>query len=344
MHTQSPQHTHTPSGRFENGPDPKPNVITPKRNNATMALYTLFFGGVVGLGAFTLQYFTQPDAAPARAPQQVAASAPQPVLPLAAPTPVLDAATQPETPTPSTLATLVDLSLNPQTVTRDTPIDLLSPVNPLASVLDGLQPDAGPALPPSTVAASLQTAVTAANTAQHEAAEEERALRLHMRMLKEGALAGVYRIEPLQKDGEQHVLYNPLNLEQSGLFVKTLLRKAEENGEITFPAGLSSENGDVDMDTMLFSLVQSALVRDGTPESSAAAAEMTRRAFAASGTTPVQLDGVTAYTVQPGDSLARISLKFYGQVGGFARIFEANRAVLSSPDRIRVGQRLMIPG
>lgn len=49
------------------------------------------------------------------------------------------------------------------------------------------------------------------------------------------------------------------------------------------------------------------------------------------------------YTVQSGDSLGAISIKFFGSVAYYEEIFEANKALLSSPDRIRVGQRLVIP-
>lgn len=49
------------------------------------------------------------------------------------------------------------------------------------------------------------------------------------------------------------------------------------------------------------------------------------------------------YTVQRGDSLGAISIKFYGVVSRYPDIFEANKGLLSSPDRIRVGQRLVIP-
>jgi phage tail protein X len=49
------------------------------------------------------------------------------------------------------------------------------------------------------------------------------------------------------------------------------------------------------------------------------------------------------YTVQSGDSLGVISIKFYRVIGQYETIFEANKGLLSSPDRIRVGQRLVIP-
>jgi nucleoid-associated protein YgaU len=54
------------------------------------------------------------------------------------------------------------------------------------------------------------------------------------------------------------------------------------------------------------------------------------------------------YVVNEGDTLAVIAKKFYGPEEGnrkanIARIFEANRKILESPDEIGVGQKLVIP-
>ncbi len=49
------------------------------------------------------------------------------------------------------------------------------------------------------------------------------------------------------------------------------------------------------------------------------------------------------YTVQPGDTLSKISRNFYGEAGKYMKIFEANRDKLSNPDLIKVGQVLTIP-
>jgi nucleoid-associated protein YgaU len=49
------------------------------------------------------------------------------------------------------------------------------------------------------------------------------------------------------------------------------------------------------------------------------------------------------YTVQPGDTLSKISKHFYGEAGKYMKIFEANRDKLSNPDLIKVGQVLTIP-
>ena len=49
------------------------------------------------------------------------------------------------------------------------------------------------------------------------------------------------------------------------------------------------------------------------------------------------------YTVKAGDTLSKIARDHYGKSGEYMRIFEANRNVLSDPDKIKVGQELVIP-
>ena len=49
------------------------------------------------------------------------------------------------------------------------------------------------------------------------------------------------------------------------------------------------------------------------------------------------------YTVQAGDTLSKIAKQFYGNANDYNRIFEANRDKLENPDKIRVGQQLVIP-
>lgn len=49
------------------------------------------------------------------------------------------------------------------------------------------------------------------------------------------------------------------------------------------------------------------------------------------------------YVVRPGDTLAKISLRFYGTTRNYMRIYNANRDRLASPSRIEVGQTLVIP-
>ena len=50
-----------------------------------------------------------------------------------------------------------------------------------------------------------------------------------------------------------------------------------------------------------------------------------------------------AYTVKAGDTLSKISKQFYGDSNEYMRIFYANRNELKDPDKIQVGQQLVIP-
>ena len=49
------------------------------------------------------------------------------------------------------------------------------------------------------------------------------------------------------------------------------------------------------------------------------------------------------YTVQPGDTLSKISKEMYGKPSDYMKIFEANRDVLNDPNKINPGQKLKIP-
>jgi nucleoid-associated protein YgaU len=49
------------------------------------------------------------------------------------------------------------------------------------------------------------------------------------------------------------------------------------------------------------------------------------------------------YTVEKGDTLSQIARKFYGDASDYPLIFEANKPMLSDPDKIYPGQVLRIP-
>lgn len=49
------------------------------------------------------------------------------------------------------------------------------------------------------------------------------------------------------------------------------------------------------------------------------------------------------HTVVTGDTLSKISQRYYGDAQKYNMIFEANRPMLSNPDRIYPGQKLRIP-
>lgn len=49
------------------------------------------------------------------------------------------------------------------------------------------------------------------------------------------------------------------------------------------------------------------------------------------------------YTVKSGDTLSAISKSMYGSANDYQRIFEANKPMLTHPDKIYPGQVLIIP-
>ena len=53
--------------------------------------------------------------------------------------------------------------------------------------------------------------------------------------------------------------------------------------------------------------------------------------------------GGQTYEVKSGDNLSKISKQFYGDSDEYMRIFYANRDKLNDPDKIQVGQQLIIP-
>lgn len=48
-------------------------------------------------------------------------------------------------------------------------------------------------------------------------------------------------------------------------------------------------------------------------------------------------------TVVKGDTLSAIAKKYYGNANAYMKIFEANKDVLTDPDKIKPGQKLRIP-
>jgi len=82
-----------------------------------------------------------------------------------------------------------------------------------------------------------------------------------------------------------------------------------------------------------------------TPEPAAAAPSLQPQPDRRQDTAPAR---PRYYVVQRNDNLSLIARKFYGpqqgnKIANIRRIFEANKALLKSPDRLREGQKLLIP-
>ena len=54
-------------------------------------------------------------------------------------------------------------------------------------------------------------------------------------------------------------------------------------------------------------------------------------------------DAKQYHEVKKGDTLWKISAKYYGDGSLYKKIFEANRSILKNPDVIQIGQKLHIP-
>lgn len=54
-------------------------------------------------------------------------------------------------------------------------------------------------------------------------------------------------------------------------------------------------------------------------------------------------EAVVFYPVEKGDTLSGIAKRLYGDANKYNKIFEANRPMLSHPDKIYVGQVLRVP-
>ncbi len=59
--------------------------------------------------------------------------------------------------------------------------------------------------------------------------------------------------------------------------------------------------------------------------------------------TPDAAEPSRMYTVKSGDTLSKIALEMYGDAGKYPQIFEANKPMLTDPDKIYPGQVLRIP-
>ena len=59
--------------------------------------------------------------------------------------------------------------------------------------------------------------------------------------------------------------------------------------------------------------------------------------------TPKSSTAERTYTVKKGDSLWKIAKEFYGNGAMYSKIFDANTNIVANPDRIYIGQVLVIP-
>lgn len=170
-----------------------------------------------------------------------------------------------------------------------------------------------------------------------------------MKAMSVAALSGLRAVRGQQSDTAatlESLVAQALREGQTDSAIDAIVNQAAGRGEISVPSALVTSDGKVDTAVLLANLVTKAQIAAGSqqqvnPNDVIAGGEgvEVRMVSKANG----DLDQHQFYTVLPGDSLGAISAKFYGDAAYFPAIFDANRALLSTPDKLRVGQRLVIP-
>jgi nucleoid-associated protein YgaU len=156
------------------------------------------------------------------------------------------------------------------------------------------------------------------------------------------AVRGAAAEAPQPSSGLQSIVAQALREGKSDSYIDAIVNEAAGRGEISVPKALVTNDGRVDTATILASIVSQARVAAGQevkPVIAGGDGVEVRMVQKAGG----EVEQFNFYTVASGDSLGAIAQRFYGNAGLFTQIYEANRAILGSPDRIRTGQRLVIP-
>lgn len=78
-------------------------------------------------------------------------------------------------------------------------------------------------------------------------------------------------------------------------------------------------------------------------KSTAKKAKSSRKAASKKTVSAVKKTSYSTYTVKSGDTLTSIAKKYYKTGGSYMKIYNANKDILKSPDRIYAGQTLKIP-
>ena len=118
---------------------------------------------------------------------------------------------------------------------------------------------------------------------------------------------------------QQHVQFQNLHVQDNKLFIKGTAPTEEAKSKFWDQVKLVSPNQD-----------------DITADISVDSSRALGAAVGGAGS------GET-YTVKAGDTLSKISKQQYGDANDYMAIFYANRDKLKDPDKIQVGQQLIIP-
>jgi nucleoid-associated protein YgaU len=184
--------------------------------------------------------------------------------------------------------------------------------------------------------------LTAVALAMAHAANAQSATDDEMRGLTSSILAGINGEKPAATEPEQTetdptdtlsgLVQQALSEGQSDAYLEALIDEAVDNGQIEVTDGMRTTAGEVDTRMLLASLIA---------KSEGAVADVDTASLAAEA--GVEPGEQVFHVVVSGDSLAAISLTYYGNPQDYTRIFDANRDTLERADFIRIGQSLLIP-
>jgi LysM repeat protein len=126
-----------------------------------------------------------------------------------------------------------------------------------------------------------------------------------------------------------HLQFQNLHVQDDKLFIRAVAPSQDAANKIWDQIKLADPN-------------LNEIIADISVSQSAAQSAVTAGGQGGQQTTAQAPQGQT-YTVKSGDTLSKISRQFYGDASEYMRIFYANRDKLRDPDRIQVGQQLIIP-
>lgn len=147
--------------------------------------------------------------------------------------------------------------------------------------------------------------------------------------------------DPNPESALEMLVVRALKEGQNDAYIDTLVNEAATAGTITVPEILVTSDGRVDTHVLLTSIVSQATIAAGGP--APAVPERPEGVEVRVVQRATETQQYRFYTVKRGDSLGAIAVNFHGNVKKYKLIYAANRSTLSSPNNIRVGQRLTIP-
>ena len=130
---------------------------------------------------------------------------------------------------------------------------------------------------------------------------------------------------------QQQVQFQNLHIEDNKLFLRAVAPSQDVANKLWDQIKLTNPNlDDISADISVRENLASSAVTSASPTS-------------APTTTASSSQAGQTYEVKPGDTLSKISRQHYGDANEYMRIFYANRDQISDPNKIRAGQKLVIP-